>query len=97
MNTYGGADVYIHVFLASALIGGELSASRPGRFTPGERDSATHWIGGYTNTSITDELGGSRDSVVGIATGYGLDDRGVGVRVENFLFPTSSRPPLGLT
>jgi hypothetical protein len=24
---------------------------------------------------------GSRDSVVGIATGYGLDDRGVGVRV----------------
>jgi hypothetical protein len=23
----------------------------------------------------------SRDSVVGIATGYGLDDRGVGVRV----------------
>jgi hypothetical protein len=25
--------------------------------------------------------GRSRDSVVGIATGYGLDDRGVGVRV----------------
>jgi hypothetical protein len=25
---------------------------------------------------------GSRDSVVGIATGYGLDDRGVGVRVS---------------
>jgi hypothetical protein len=24
---------------------------------------------------------GSRDSVVGIKTGYGLDDRGVGVRV----------------
>jgi hypothetical protein len=24
----------------------------------------------------------SRDSVVGIATGYGLDDRGVGVRVS---------------
>jgi hypothetical protein len=24
---------------------------------------------------------GSRDSVVGIATGYGLDDRGVGIRV----------------
>jgi hypothetical protein len=23
----------------------------------------------------------SRDSVVGVATGYGLDDRGVGVRV----------------
>jgi hypothetical protein len=43
----------------------------------------------------------SRDSSVGIATGYGLDDRGVGVRVpvgvKNFLFSTSSRPALGLT
>jgi hypothetical protein len=43
---------------------------------------------------------GSRDSSVGIATGYGLDDRGVGVpspgRVKNFLF-TSSRPALGPT
>jgi hypothetical protein len=41
----------------------------------------------------------SRDSVVGIATGYGLDDRGVGVRVpvgvKDFLFSTSSRPALG--
>jgi hypothetical protein len=41
----------------------------------------------------------SRDSVVGTATGYGLDDRGVGVwvllRVTNFLFSTSSRLTLG--
>jgi hypothetical protein len=34
-------------FLTSALDGGELSASRPGRFTPGERASDTHWIGGW--------------------------------------------------
>jgi hypothetical protein len=33
---------------------------------------------------------GSRDSTVGIATGYGLDSRGVGVRVP-------SRPALGPT
>jgi hypothetical protein len=26
---------------------GELSASRLGRFTPGERDPGTHWIGGW--------------------------------------------------
>jgi hypothetical protein len=43
----------------------------------------------------------SRDSVVGIATGYGLDDRGVGVRVpgriKDFLFCTSSRPSVGPT
>jgi hypothetical protein len=43
----------------------------------------------------------SRDSAVGIATGYGLDDRGVGVRVSvggtNFHFSTASRPALGPT
>jgi hypothetical protein len=37
MNTYGGVDVQIHVFLTSTLVGGEWSASRPGSFTPGER------------------------------------------------------------
>jgi hypothetical protein len=38
----------------------------------------------------------SRDSSVGIATTYGLDDRGVG-RVKSFLFTPSSRPALGST
>jgi hypothetical protein len=38
---------YVHVFLTSALVGGEQSASRPGRFTPGERATVTHWIGGW--------------------------------------------------
>jgi hypothetical protein len=40
----------------------------------------------------------SRDSSVGIATGYGLDYGEVGVpspgRVKNFLFSTSPRPAL---
>jgi hypothetical protein len=40
MKTYGGVDVQIHVLLASALGGGNLSASLPCRCTPG-----THWIG----------------------------------------------------
>jgi hypothetical protein len=35
----------------------------------------------------------SRDSSVGIATGYGLDDR----EVKNFLFSMSSRPTPGST
>jgi hypothetical protein len=44
----------------------------------------------------------SRDSSVGIATGYGLDDRGGGGssspgRVKNFHFSISSRPALGST
>jgi hypothetical protein len=41
----------------------------------------------------------SRDSVVGIAAGYGLDDRGVGVHapVGSRIFFKSSRPALGST
>jgi hypothetical protein len=35
------------VFLTSALLWGEWSASRPDRFTPWERTSGTHWIGGW--------------------------------------------------
>jgi hypothetical protein len=44
MKTYGGVDVWIHVFLTSALVGGELSTSCRGRFTSGERAPGTHWI-----------------------------------------------------
>jgi hypothetical protein len=42
---------------------------------------------------------GSWDSVVGIATGYELDDGGVGVRalIGSRMFSTSSRPALGPT
>jgi hypothetical protein len=43
----------------------------------------------------------SSASVVGLASGYGLDDRGSRSsspgRVKNFLFSTSSRPALGST
>jgi hypothetical protein len=46
MKTYGGVGVQIHIFLTSALFGGEWSASRPGRFTPSETAPGTHWIGG---------------------------------------------------
>jgi hypothetical protein len=35
MKTYGGVDVEIQVFLTSVLVGGEWSASRPGKFIPG--------------------------------------------------------------
>jgi hypothetical protein len=49
MKAYGGVDVYTDVFLTSALVGGEWSDSRPGRFTPRERTPGTHWIGGWVN------------------------------------------------
>jgi hypothetical protein len=38
-------DVQIYIFLTSALVGGEWSASRPCRFTP-----STHWIGGWVGS-----------------------------------------------
>jgi hypothetical protein len=40
-------DVYSHIFLTSALVGCEWSASRPGRFTPG-----THLIGGWVDPRV---------------------------------------------
>jgi hypothetical protein len=49
MKAYGGVDVYIQIFLTSALVGGEWSASRPGRFTSGEIAPGTHWIGGWVD------------------------------------------------
>jgi hypothetical protein len=42
MKEYGGVDVEIHIFLTSALAGGEWSASRPGRSTAGERAPGNH-------------------------------------------------------
>jgi hypothetical protein len=49
MKAYGGVDVQTHIFFISALAGGEWSASRPDRFTPGKRAPSTHWIGGWVD------------------------------------------------
>jgi hypothetical protein len=49
MKTYEGVDVYIHVFLTSALYGDELSASRLCRFTPGETAHGNQWIRGWVD------------------------------------------------
>jgi hypothetical protein len=50
MKAYGGMDVQIHIFLTSALDGGEWSATRLYRFTPGKRAPGTHWIGGWVGS-----------------------------------------------
>jgi hypothetical protein len=47
MKAYGRVDVQFHIFLTSALVGGEWSVSRPRRFTPRERAPGTHWLGGW--------------------------------------------------
>jgi hypothetical protein len=49
MKAYGGVDIQLHVFLTSALVGGEWSTSRPDRFTPGGKVPVTHWIGGWVD------------------------------------------------
>jgi hypothetical protein len=49
MKTYREADVQIHVFLTSVLVGVERSSSRPGHFTPGEKAPGTHWIGSWVD------------------------------------------------
>jgi hypothetical protein len=45
MKAYRGEDVQTRDFLTSALVGGEWSASRSGRFALGERSPCTRWIG----------------------------------------------------
>jgi hypothetical protein len=45
MKIYAGEDVYIHVFLTSALVGGEWSASRLGGFNPGKREKEDRRLG----------------------------------------------------
>jgi hypothetical protein len=49
MKAYGGVDVQIHISLNSSLAGDEWSASRPGRFTAGERVPVTYRIGGWVD------------------------------------------------
>jgi hypothetical protein len=41
MKAYMGVNVYIDVFFTLALVGGEWSASRPDRSTPGEEAHGT--------------------------------------------------------
>jgi hypothetical protein len=49
MKAYEGVDLYSHVFFIPVLVGGEWSASRFCRFTPGERTPTTQWIGRWVD------------------------------------------------
>jgi hypothetical protein len=48
--------------LTSALGEDEGSISRPGRFTPGEIASGTHWIGGGMGHTVVLDVGKSKNS-----------------------------------
>ena len=58
-----GVGIQLHSFLISALDGGELLASRPGRFIPGERVPCTRWIGGKVGPSACQKIFEKRKSV----------------------------------
>jgi hypothetical protein len=45
-DVLGSGDI-ASSFLTSSLDGGQWSASRPCRVTPGETAPVTHWIGGW--------------------------------------------------
>jgi hypothetical protein len=54
VKAYGGVYVKIHIFLTSALVGVEWSASRPGHFNPrgkSPRYPFDRWLGGPQNQS----------------------------------------------
>jgi hypothetical protein len=51
MKVCGRVEVQINIFLTSALVEGEWSASCPVRFTPGERVPCTHCIGCWVDPS----------------------------------------------
>jgi hypothetical protein len=59
VKTYGGVDVQIQVFVTSARVAGEWSASCLGHFTLMKRAPGTHWIGGWVGptTSLDDMKG----------------------------------------
>jgi hypothetical protein len=50
MKMFWGRGVIAPHILHPALNGGKWSASRPGRFTPKERDPDTLWIGGWVGS-----------------------------------------------
>jgi hypothetical protein len=48
----GGGEGIAPPFLTAALDGDEWSASRPCRFTPGEKAPGTHWIGRWVGLRV---------------------------------------------
>jgi hypothetical protein len=69
MKTYWGSGCIAPRILTSALDVGEWSASRPGRFTPRERDPDTHWIGrlgGPQSRSVRGGEGKNSESLPGL-------------------------------
>jgi hypothetical protein len=57
MKVYGESGGIDSVFFTSAVVGGEWSDSRRGRFTPGESAPSTHWMGRVGPQSLSGRRG----------------------------------------
>jgi hypothetical protein len=87
MKAYGVVDVQIHIFLTSALVGGEWSDLRPGRFIAG-----TRWIRGWVDPRASLDNVEKRQ----FFTLQGLELRPLG-RLARSQSPYRLRPPGSLT
>jgi hypothetical protein len=50
MKTYGGVNLQIHALTTSDIVGGELSASRAGRYIPRGANLNSYWIGSWVGS-----------------------------------------------
>jgi hypothetical protein len=67
MNTHGGGGIDPRIL--NIDIRGEWSASHSGRFTSGEIDPGTHWIGGWVGPRVDlDDVVGENLVPTGIQT-----------------------------
>jgi hypothetical protein len=72
----------------------EVTALSTKRSRDGSVDVPPGWTAGFDSRQGQENFLYSRDSPVGVATGYGLDDRGVEIRVpvETRIFSPPNRP-----
>jgi hypothetical protein len=64
MKTYGGVGVWSYIFFTSALVWGQWSYSRAGRFIVGDRAPGTHWMGSWVDPRTGQDDGEKRKFLV---------------------------------
>jgi hypothetical protein len=81
-----GVDMWLHAFVIQLLHGGEQSASRHGRITPGENAPSTSWIEGLVGLRVCLDAVGRIQIVA--ADRYRNQDNGQSLYWRSYLAPT---------